>query len=216
MPERLAYRSSGRSILAELALNGETFVVGSFHATPGAGTVGGMSVGEWKPFFHGAVALELAHIEAPFVFGIDANEPRSETLEGVAFHWEDGRSGVEKMKALLGLEPIHRGRDLLREWLRTSGREPASRGAAGSDLCAEGDLPAPLRLDLGDPGLHPHDFATHFDQAIAAGGDHALLVADLQLLVSPTEIRLATGFAQPILRLAVDPLQLLAAVRVRL
>ena len=124
MPERLAYRYSGRSLLAEIALDGETVVVGSFHATPGTGEVGGVKVHEWKPFFHGAVAVELAGIERPFVFGIDANEPLSETVDSITFHWADGRSGVEKLQALLGLEPMHRGRDLFREWLTMTGASP--------------------------------------------------------------------------------------------
>ncbi len=181
MPERLAYRSSGRSILAELALNGETFVVGSFHATPGAGTVGGMNVGEWKPFFHGAVALELAQIEAPFVFGIDANEPRSETLESVSFHWVEGRSGSAKLQALLGLDPIHRSCDLLREWLRTSGREPASEELLEVTYAPRETFQRRFDSIWATPEFTLRHFSTQLDQAVAAGGDHALLVADLRL-----------------------------------
>ena len=156
MPERLAYRSSGRSILAEIVADGETVVVGSFHATPGSGSVGGMQVGEWKPFFHGAVAVELAALEGPFAFAIDANEPFSETVDSIAFHWEEGRSGVAKIQALLGREPIHRGRDLFREWLATTGGEPVSRRPAAGHLRAQSDVPTALRLDLGHTGVQPH------------------------------------------------------------
>ncbi len=181
MPERLAYRSSGRSILAEIVADDETVVVGSFHATPGSGSVGGMQVGEWKPFFHGAVAVELAALERPFVFAIDANEPFSETVDSIVFHWEEGRSGVAKIQALLGREPIHRGRDLFREWLATTGGEPVS-----PDLLQATYAPSPTfqrRFDSiwATPEFSLTQFATHFDEVVAAGGDHAMLVADLRV-----------------------------------
>ena len=181
MPERLAYRYSGRSILAELAVDGETVVVGSFHATPGTGRVAGVAVHEWKPFFHGGVALELAGIATPFVIGIDANEPLSETIDGVRFHWDEERSGVKKLEALLGREPIHRGRDLFREWLAITGRRPAT-----TDVLLATYAPSPTfqrRFDSmwASPDLGLTGFATHLDAVVAAGGDHALLVADLQL-----------------------------------
>ena len=51
----------------------------------------------------------------PFIFAIDGNEPKEETLETVTFHWEEGRSGVKKFASLLGREPIHRARDILRQ-----------------------------------------------------------------------------------------------------
>src|SRR5581483_7417803 len=70
MPERLAVRYSGRSVLVELGVDGTSIVVASFHGTPGSGKVGGKEVGEWKPFFPGGVAIELAELEQPFVFGI--------------------------------------------------------------------------------------------------------------------------------------------------
>ncbi len=181
MPERLAYRSSGRSILAELTMDGSSFVAGSFHATPAAGTVGGVNVGEWKPFFHGAAALELARIEQPFVFGIDANEPCTETPDSVAFHWVDGRSGSQKMQAMLGLEPIHRGRDLLREWVRTNGREPASEELLDVTYAPRENFQRRFDSIWATPDFTLVDFSTRLDEAVAAGGDHALLVADLGL-----------------------------------
>ena len=106
LPANLACRYSGRAPFAEIALDGERFVAASFHATPGRGMVNeNMRVHEFKPFFHGAVALALADLELPYVFGIDANEPLSETLDKVTFHWEEGRSGRKKFAALLTLIP---------------------------------------------------------------------------------------------------------------
>jgi hypothetical protein len=182
MPKRLAYRSSGRSVLAELVLGGERIVVGSFHATPGAGSVGGVGVGEWKPFFHGAVALELAAIETPFVFAIDANEPRSESPDSVAFHWEDGRSGSQKIQALLGLEPIHRGRDLCREWLGRSGAEPACADAMVATYAPRATFQRRFDSIWATPDFTLTGFDTRLEEAVAAGGDHALLLADLRLV----------------------------------
>jgi hypothetical protein len=181
MPERLAHRSSGRSILAELAIDGKTIVVGSFHATPGAGKVGGRSVGEWKPFFHGAVAIELTRIDAPFVFAIDANEPLSETVDAVKFHWADGRSGARKLEALLGLKPIHRGRDLFREWLSTTGGHPASAEVLLPTYAPSVTFQRRFDSIWATPEFALVELATHLDEVVAAGGDHAMLVADLRL-----------------------------------
>ncbi|MBY5162102.1 endonuclease/exonuclease/phosphatase family protein [Salsipaludibacter albus] len=181
LPDRLAQRYSGRSLLAEIHGGSQPFVAGSFHATPGTSTVGGARVHERKPFFHGAVALHLAQLDQPFVFAIDANEPLTESADSVGFHWADGRSGVEKFRALLGLEPIHRGRDLFREWHHGSGLV-----AASPDLLVPTYAPGPdfqRRFDSiwATPDFTVDDFVTELADVVAAGGDHAMLVADLRL-----------------------------------
>lgn len=181
MPERLAYRYSGRSLLAEIALDGETVVVGSFHATPGTGEVGGVKVHGWKPFFHGAVAVELAGIERPFVFAIDANEPLSETVDSITFHWEDDRSRVEKLQALLGLEPRHRGRDLFREWLTMRRGDPASADVLLATYAPSSAFQRRFDSMWATPDFDLLDFATHLDEVVSVGGDHAMLVAVLRL-----------------------------------
>lgn len=181
MPERLAYRYSGRSVLAEIALNGEPLVVGSFHGTPGTGKVGGVEVHEWKPFFPGAVAVELAGIKSPFIFGIDANEPESETVDSITFHWATDRSGVKKAEALLGLDPMHRGRDLFREWLTTSGGEPASAEVLLATYAPSPEFQRRFDSIWATPEFGLDEFETHLDEVVAAGGDHAMLVADLRL-----------------------------------
>ena len=181
MPERLMYRYSGRSILSEIAFDDSTAVVGSFHATPGTGSVGGVEVGEWKPFFHGAVAIELSGIASPVVFAIDANEPLSETVESVKFHWEDGRSGVRKLQSLLGVEPRHRGRDLLREWLVANGGEPASAEVLLATYAPSETFQRRFDSMWATEEFRLVDFATHMEEIVSAGGDHAMLVADLEL-----------------------------------
>lgn len=181
MPERLAYRYSGRSVLAEITLDDQPIVVASFHGTPGSGRVGGVKVHEWKPFYPAAVAIELAAIERPFVFGIDANEPLAETPDSVTFHWADDRSGVRKTQALLGLEPIHRGRDLFREWLAESGGEPASADLLLPTYAPSHDLQRRFDSLWATPEFSLASFETRFDEVVAAGGDHAMLIADLRL-----------------------------------
>ena len=181
MPERLAYRSSGRSILAELALGEATLVVGSFHATPGSGRVGGIEVGEWKPFFHGAVAIELARLDKPYVFGIDANEPLAETADSVSFHWERGRSGARKIEALLGLDPIHSARDLFRDWHATAGVAPFSPEVLFPTYAPSAKFRRRFDSIWATPEFRLVDFATEFEAVIAAGGDHAMLVAEVRI-----------------------------------
>ena len=119
MPPRLAARYALRTLFSELSVSGRSLVVATLHATPGTSRVRlpdntRRRVREWKTFFHGAAAIALRETRLPFVFAIDANEPRSETLDGSVFHCAD-RPGVKKLQALLGQAPIHRGRDLLRE-----------------------------------------------------------------------------------------------------
>jgi hypothetical protein len=176
LPQRLACRYSARSLLVELSVDDRTFVAASFHATPGTGKVGGQLVHEWKPFFHGGVALSLASLDLPFVFAIDANEPLSETVDSVTFHWAEGRPGQRKFAALLGLEPRHRARDLLRL---------GAKAAAGPNCLARtyatGGEGGERRFDSiwATPEFTPVDLTTRYEEALAAGGDHALLVANL-------------------------------------
>jgi hypothetical protein len=158
----------------------KTVVFASFHATPGTGRCGGTVVSGLKPFFHGAVATELARMNCPFVFGIDANEPRSESLHTIEFHWADGRPGAKKLQALLGLNPMHQGRDMLREWMTCTGAQPAS-----ADLLLPTYAPSTKfqrRFDSiwATPEFEVLDFTTHLEEVVLAGGDHALLVAGLR------------------------------------
>jgi hypothetical protein len=184
LPESLARRYSARSLIADIELGGQSFCVGSFHATPGKGDApGGGTVGEWKPLFHGAVAVALSELNGPFLFAIDANEPELETETSVTFYWRRGRPGSRKMAALLGLDAsggrIHRARDLNREGMVAAGTKPESD-----------DLLIRTHSLRGGAGRHfDHLYATDefgldsykvdFEGAIKAGTDHAMLIADL-------------------------------------
>lgn len=186
LPERLGTRFSTRTLFAELSGGERDFVAAAFHATPGTARAGGRLVSEWKPFFHGAVAISLAELQAPFVFAIDANEPRSETLESVTFHWADGRPGSTKFAALLGMSPLHRARDLQRELTSRPGAAPAAAGyleltyttSGGKSTVVEG-----RRFDSiwATPEFTLERMESFYADALTAGGDHALLRADVTI-----------------------------------
>jgi hypothetical protein len=128
--------------------------------------------------------VALTKLELPFVFAIDANEPASETADSVTFHWADGRPGARKFGALLGIRPEHRGRDLLREQLERTGAPPATASYLSLTYTTHNGGPAGgRRFDSlwATPEFALRQIGTHYEEAIAAGTDHALLVADLTL-----------------------------------
>jgi hypothetical protein len=187
IPGSLLARFAARSLLAEISDGSRRFVACSLQATPGTGHYGprpGKLVGEWKPFFHAGAAAALNDLTLPFVCAIDANEPRSETLDAVTFHWADGRLGALKFATLLGLNPKHRGRDLLREQIVATGEAPAS------DTCLaltyrthSGGVGGLRRFDSvwASPEFRCERISTHYEEALEVGTDHALLVAELTL-----------------------------------
>ena len=117
------------------------------------------------------------------MFAIDANEPRHETLDSVTFHWRDGRPGARKLAALLGLPPHSRP--------RPAPRAAPTRAlhAAGVDYLAltytthGGGDHGRRRFDSmwATPEFALHHLATEYEKALAAGTDHAMLAADLEL-----------------------------------
>jgi hypothetical protein len=180
LPERLRYRYSARTLLAELTIDGRRFAAGSFHATPGTGKVGGRRVSEWKPFFHAGVALQLSKLEQPFVFAIDANEPRAETSDSVDFHWKEGRPGAAKFAALLGRSPIHRARDVLRDSMAATWTPPMSDEYLSLTYTTRGGHGRRFDSIWATDEFGLLRATTHYEETLAAGGDHALILADLK------------------------------------
>jgi hypothetical protein len=184
LPEELLVRFRARSLIAQIVDGPDEFAAGSFHATPGMGRYGpkpGTRVRKWKPFFHGGVAAALTALTWPFVFAIDANEPRAESLDSITFH---SRPGARKLAALLGRRPVHRGRDLLREHLQMHGLAPAADSYLALTYTTHGGGNAGRRrFDSmwATPEFALRGFSTHYEDALAAGTDHAMLVADLEL-----------------------------------
>ncbi len=91
-------------------------------------------------------------------------------------------------EALLGLAPKHRARDFLREQLARTGAPPASDKYLALTYTTHGGGSAGgRRFDSmwASPEFTLNDFAVHYEDALAAGTDHALLVADLTLPLQP-------------------------------
>ena len=184
MPESLACRNAARNLFAHVVVEGRELAVASLHATPGSSRAGvpgrrHQLVHEWKPYFHGALAVELRHLQLPFVFAIDANEPLSETVDRTEFHWGDGRPGVEKLRALLGREPVHRARDLVRERVQHGIMKAESADVLASTYrLRDGSL---RRFDQlwATPEFEVVDLEVRLADSLAAGSDHALTLATL-------------------------------------
>jgi hypothetical protein len=88
------------------------------------------------------------------------------------------------MGALLGLEPAQRACDLQREHLKATGAAPASDSYLALTYTTHRGGPAGgRRFDSiwATPEFALRNFSTHYEQALAAGTDHALLIADLDL-----------------------------------
>jgi hypothetical protein len=97
----------------------------------------------------------------------------------VTFHRRN--PGGLKLEALLGLAPLHRARDLLREWIRQTGRAPSA--AEYLELTYTTTGAGKRRYDSlsATPEFKLRDFATFYEEARAAGSDHAMIVAELAL-----------------------------------
>lgn len=130
------------------------------------------------------MAVALARLGLPFVFAIDANEPVAETADSVTFGWAEGRAGARKLGALLGVSPKHRGRDLLREQLMRDGTAAATATyLALTYTTRNGGAAGRRRFDSiwATPEFALRRIATHYEEALAAGTDHAMLVADIEI-----------------------------------
>ena len=79
---------------------------------------------------------------------------------------------------------MHRARDLFREHLQTQGLAPAADSfLALTYTTHEGGPAGRRRFDSmwATPKFALRAFSTHYEDALAAGTDHAMLVADLEL-----------------------------------
>lgn len=178
----LMNRFSSRTLLARITSGDSSFLAGSFYATPASGMFWGKksNVLSWKPYFHSAVAIELATRDDPFVFGIDANESGAEVLRQAS---ETPEGWGLRVAALLGKDPMHRARDLLIEKMEQAGVEPPYSNAFTYDT---GGKHGKLRFDSiwATPDFALEGFEIDYDAVVQAGGDHALLAADLSLAAS--------------------------------
>jgi endonuclease/exonuclease/phosphatase family metal-dependent hydrolase len=169
-------------------LGGQRTTVVSYHAP--AGVTHGIN----KPRQAVQVARWIASIEGPVVLAGDFNTPNFDPSDDhlVRTHWHTGGDNLDGEPGddlLVGPEPLHTLRDALRTHLAT---RPECVEAIRSER-PEGPLEVSYRTSDSDEGrfrfdaiwLSPH-FAVksveyHYDAAVAAGTDHALVIADIEL-----------------------------------
>jgi endonuclease/exonuclease/phosphatase (EEP) superfamily protein YafD len=178
-------------LTALVDIGGIEVTVASYHAPPG------VTWFEKKPAQAVAFAQQLAAVVGPVLFGADANTPRVDAIDFALTrtHWH---TGARKLKGapgddlLFGPEKIHWLDDGLRRYLET---HPAELSKLQADR-PEGPLAVSYRT--GKRKAHPgtdrrfdsiwvsNHFAVDaiaypYDASIAAGSDHAAVVADLSM-----------------------------------
>jgi endonuclease/exonuclease/phosphatase (EEP) superfamily protein YafD len=172
-------------------IDGIQITMASYHAPPG------VSWFEKKPAQAVAFAHELSGVEGPALFGADANTPLIDAVDFALTrtHWQ---TGTRKLKGapgddlLFGPTKIHELDDALRRFLE-------SQPAELSRLRVERpDGPLALSYRTGKRKAHPGTdrrfdsiwVSRHFsvdmigypyDASIAAGSDHAAVIADLSI-----------------------------------
>lgn len=179
-PRRTAFLQ--RTVAVTVAIpGGRSLLAGSFHARP---------VGEQAylaPNFHAGVAGWLAGTTGPVVFGMDANAPAVDHPDFRRSVFDrptppDGGPGEDQ---LLGPDAGHGLRDVLRLHLD---RHP-DQLAYLRDRTPNGPL-AVSGIRSGVPVRHDHIWARdlaltdaryHYEEAVAAGSDHAVVVADFEV-----------------------------------
>jgi endonuclease/exonuclease/phosphatase family metal-dependent hydrolase len=131
------------------------------------------------------LACWLRDRAAPTIVGIDANTPKWDRPRLAECEWWN-----EQEQLLLGAERVHDLRDAYRDVLR---RDPDRRASilerwpdgplAVSYVRGTGRNRTASRYDhlLVSPDFDVHDVRYLWDEAVEAGSDHALVVADLQV-----------------------------------
>lgn len=180
-----------RTASAVVTVGAAELTVASYHAPPGA-SWGILKVRQALTF-----AEWLTAVSGPAILGADANTPKIDAIdfEQTQTHWHTGDrrlNGLRGDDALWGPGKVHQLRDALRAWLdnhpdhlaeirrqrplgplEVSHRTGARRGHPGN----------PRRFDsiwISDHWL-VKDVRYLYDEGVAAGSDHALVVADLTL-----------------------------------
>jgi endonuclease/exonuclease/phosphatase family metal-dependent hydrolase len=150
----------------------------SFHIPPGA------SWGAVKPKTMRSIADWLAHLQGNVIVGIDANAPKIDhpDLGSNTWWWKDE-------PLLLGAKPIHHLRDALRSYLQDRPDEFASIAAsrptgplALSHIRGNKHKRTECRYDFvyHTPGISVESISYLYEEALAAGSDHAVVTAELR------------------------------------
>jgi hypothetical protein len=175
-----------RLAIADVRLpSGATIAFASYHAMNGSKGADGLD----KPRLTAQVAEWLEHESSTVVIGLDANSPAVDHPDWAQtvchFDWGEPRAWEPR---LLARGASHSARDVLRTWLET---DPSRMEAVAGER-PDGPLAIshrtrggrPVRYDFilaTSPAVDVVDVQYLYDEAIEAGSDHALVVADLSI-----------------------------------
>jgi endonuclease/exonuclease/phosphatase family metal-dependent hydrolase len=131
------------------------------------------------------IAAWLRDRTGPVVFGMDANTPKWDRHDFADTEWWDDREAV-----LHGVERAHDLRDVYREHLSQNPEERARIGGERPDGPLQvsfergrGSSKTACRYDFiyASPEFVVRSASYLYDDALTAGSDHALIIAELEL-----------------------------------
>lgn len=183
VPEPVRLGFLWRTVAARVALStGMMMTVGSFHARRATGT----QAIQLQRAFHAGVAGWLADLPGPVVFGMSAGAPAVDMPDVPgSTSWSVAPEGANGADPLLGPDAGHELDDVLRRYLQHHPEELEQIRAArpGGPLAVSHHVSA-------QPVRHDHLWATRdlevldvqylYDEAVAAGSDHALVLTDFE------------------------------------
>jgi exonuclease III len=173
-----------QTLVVEIHSPGGALTACSFHTPPGSNPKHGNKKGE----FLKSIAEWLAPRESRTIFGIDANTPKIERLDIEKNVW--WRRKYEPL--LLGgpCQRLHKLRDSYREYLEENqelkrkvpeegplAKSYVRRGKGGKEIGCRYDF------IYATPDIRVRCAQYRYDESRAAGSDHALVFADLELPV---------------------------------
>lgn len=183
VPEPVRIGFLWRTVAARVALStGMSLTAGSFHARRATGS----RAAQMQRAFHAGIAGWLAGVSGPAVFGMSAGAPEVDLpdLQHSTSHSVLPQGGADP-DSLLGPHACHDLDDVLRRYLqhRPEELERIRTARPGGPLAISHHVSA-------QPVRHDHLWATRdlevvdvqylYDEAVAAGSDHALVLVDFE------------------------------------
>jgi endonuclease/exonuclease/phosphatase family metal-dependent hydrolase len=173
-----------RTVAARVAVPGaRTLTACSFHARPAVSR----ETDSLRPAFHTGIADWLAAQTGTVLFGMDAGAPEVDhpDADRSVFAWPTPPGGGAGEDRLLGAAPAHQLEDALRRFLHKSPdrlakiRAERPEGPLALSHCAAG---RPVRYDhvWATADLQVARVEYLYEEALAAGSDHALVIVDFE------------------------------------